>query len=165
MARTRPPDFGEINIDHKGAINGLKEWRAEVDKALQTRVYPQLRVDVVYKAKARAPVGTLERGSKNPGALKASIRPMATKRSANIKIGGTMAVPYAAPVHWGWDGHTGPWFAFRVGYPKATKKKPGPVADWIWDRIVNEVNETTKRLNKHLARDIQLAGAAFKTGE
>ena len=162
MARTKPPDFGEINIDTKGAINGLTEWRAEVRKMLETRVYPQLKVDVVYKAKARAPVGV---GTKNPGALRDSIRPMATKRSANIKVAGTMKVPYGAPVHWGWDGKSGPWFVYRVGYPQAKpgRGNRGPVADWIWDRIVNEVNATIKRLNKHLGRDIQLMGAAFKT--
>ena len=160
MARTRPPDFGEVNINAKGAINGLNEWRGEVKLALQ-QIYPRIGREVVRRGKARAPVGV---GTKNPGALKASIRQTAAKSAATIKTGGTMKIPYAAPVHWGWDGKSGPWFMYRVGYPFAKGRKRGPVADWIWDAIVDQVNATIKRLNKHLGSDIQLVGRAFETG-
>ena len=156
MAEPKAADFGSIQLDTKGAIHGLVEWRGEVREALQ-KIYPSIGREVVRRAVPRAPVLT--------GTLKANIRQTAAKSAATIKVGGTKKVPYAGPAHWGWDGKTGPWFVYRVGYPQAVRKKRGPVADWIWDKIVNEVNETIKRLNTHLARDIQLVGAAFKTGE
>ena len=124
--------LGEINIDTKGAIAGLKEFRTEVREELK-KVYPGIGRRVVAEAKMAAPVGV---GTKRPGALRASIKQTAMKTAANIKIGGTLALPYAAPAHWGWDGKSGTWFAYRVGYPDAKpgRGNRGLIADWIWGR-------------------------------
>ena len=155
--------FGELNIDTKGAIAGLTEWRGEVREALQ-KIYPALGREVIRRGKPKAPIGPGPPITKHSaGQLQRDIRQTAAKSAATIKMGGTSKVPYAGPAHWGWDGKSGPWFMYRVGYPQAKGRKRGPVADWIWDRIVGEVNETIKRLNAHLGRDIQLVGTAFKT--
>ena len=149
--------FGEINIDTKRAINSLDDWRGEVKLALQA-VYPKVGREVIRRARPRTPVLS--------GKLQAGLKQTAAKSAATIKVGGTKALPYAGPAHWGWDGATGPWFIYKVGYPQATKKKRGPVADWIYDWITSEVNKTIKRLNKHLSTHsgIGLAGPAAFTG-
>ena len=153
--------FDGLDIDVAGAISGLKEFRQEIRTELQ-KEYPKIGAEVVRRAKARAPIGV---GTKNPGNLMRSIKQTAAKSSATIRVGGLSSVAYGGPAHWGWKGDDGPWFIWRVGYPKATKEFRGLVADWIYDALTEAMNRAVKRLNYHLGKDIGLSGRAMETGD
>ena len=148
--------YSGVEVDTRGAIASFDQFRPAIKQELE-RVYPKVGRQVVRRAQSRAPVLT--------GRLRAGIKQTAARTSANIKVGGTKALPYAAPIHWGWDGKTGPWFVYRIGYPQATRARRGPVADWIYDEFTKAMNRAVKRLNKHLGKGIGLMGPALRTGE
>ena len=147
--------FSGMDVHTEGAIKSFDLYREDIREELR-KVYPALGREVVRRSQARAPVLT--------GRLQAGIKQTAAKNWANIKVGGVAKIPYAGPAHWGWDGYSGPWFIWKVGYPQATKKRRGLVADWIYDRLMDAMNKAAKKLNYHLGRDIQLGGRAIGTG-
>lgn len=58
---------------------------------------------LVARARALAPVG-------KTGKLRRGIRPVRSKMSVGIRLGNTGTLKYAAVVHWGRDGYSGPKF-------------------------------------------------------
>jgi hypothetical protein len=72
----------------------LRRMDAELPKAL-TRIHKHIAEGLVAPARSRVRSRT--------GRLAASIKPAGTARSASLKAGGTQAVPYAGPIHFGWS--------------------------------------------------------------
>lgn len=58
---------------------------------------------LVARARELAPVGRTRR-------LRGGIRPVRSKRTVGIRLGNAGALKYAAVVHWGRDGYSGPKF-------------------------------------------------------
>jgi hypothetical protein len=71
----------------------LRRMDSELPKAL-ARIHKHIAEGLVPAARSHV------RG--RTGRLAASIKPFGTARSASLKAGGTQAVPYAQPIHWGW---------------------------------------------------------------
>lgn len=90
-------------VDVEVKVVGLRQLRNDIRKAAgpeQTKMLRQIHVEIARKivqpaARREAPVRT--------GRLRNSIRGLATQTSASIKAGTNARVPYAGPIHWGWD--------------------------------------------------------------
>lgn len=83
-------------------VQGLKNLQRNLrkydkDMAKQLRVANKRAAEVIAdEAKKNAPVGAT-------GALQKSVKPGATQTSGFVKAGSASRVPYANPVHWGWQ--------------------------------------------------------------
>jgi len=99
---------------------------------------------IVPYAKRRAPVGV---GTKNPGALRRSIKADATRSIARIKAGSAGRVPYARAVH------SGRYVSQRT---RGIRIKPQPfIREAIpeaWPQLVKKYEEGLNRVAKKFAK-------------
>jgi len=77
----------------------LKKLETGLDKELKAAGFEAAMV-VARAAGPRVPVGD-PNVDPHPGRLAASLRARATRKGGAVTAGGS-AVPYAAPIHWGW---------------------------------------------------------------
>ena len=79
--------------------------------------------EIVAVARAYVPVRS--------GALEASIRPSNTKNKSVVRAGGAR-VPYAGPIHWGWEKRG---ISANPFLKSASDSNPGKWADMLDDEI------------------------------
>lgn len=108
-------------------VSGLKEMVAyfkgvgEVEMPAKIKATNLLvAAEIAAEMRDHAPVGTAAERDKHPGALRASIRGMATARRAYITIGS--GLDYAKPIIFGWPKHhirRDPFPYETLGYQRA----------------------------------------------
>ena len=154
--RTAEP-FG-VSVDVEGAVDALTQWRQDVAAELAP-AYQEIAQKVERLARPNVPVGV---GTKNPGALRDDLRATATEKATTIRVG-RARVPYAGPVHWGWQQpgkhssrnnqvwNKGPYkpgskFIWLVVYP-TDSSEDGP-AEWIAKIITEAVDRATEKFDR-----------------
>lgn len=105
MTGIRDPSFSSygIKVEIYGTHALLKDAEAVGVAAedLKELTY-RLGLPIAARARTLAP--------KKSGRLAAAIKPARSKRKVMVRVGTKSRLPYAAPVHWGWDGESGPRF-------------------------------------------------------
>lgn len=139
----------------------LKEWKTETKGILERKVIPpvkrkapvrrgdgpvrvrgprlqatsaQRQAQLAYAYPAnRAKVGS-GKPKQPPGSLRKSVRTKVTTKTVGVTVGGTVKVPYAPPIIWGWE------------------LRNIPANDFLWDAIEDTVKDVTDSLLAYTAK-------------
>lgn len=91
----------DVRIEVKGAKELARAFREVEDAAARKGMQADLKSEYRQAAEVVA-AAAREEAPKRSGRLRDSIKAKGTTLGASVTVGGTKAVPYAAPIHWGW---------------------------------------------------------------
>lgn len=91
----------DIVVEVKGARELRSALRKIEDEAERKGMQASLKAE--YRTAARVvEIAARQEAPKRSGRLGGSVKAKGTTTGASVTVGGTKAVPYAGPIHWGW---------------------------------------------------------------
>ena len=143
-------DGMKVTVDWRPTARELGEYADDYYKMFEEAI-EHITKQVMDKAASAAPRDT--------GTLVSTLRDSTLRTGGKVMVGFKKSkAPYAAKVHWGAKSPQDPkdWFLYRVVYPKATKRKSGPVADWIVKELQEFVDKAAKEFNLKGLKEVKL---------